>query len=198
MIGIVDYGAGNLRSVANALDRIGVGFVVCHASEDLKVVDKVVLPGVGHFAAAAGHLAQTGLLSALRDWGRERRPMLGICLGMQLLFEESEEAPSIPGLGLLSGRVVRLQARRVPHMGWNTVAVTGGCQTASEGVVDHYYFAHSYVVTPSDPSVVSGWAKIDGVGFPAIVEEGRLSGVQFHPEKSGEAGLRLLTKFAQC
>ena len=198
MIGIVDYGAGNLRSVANALDRVGAQFAVCRTSEDLKLVDKVVLPGVGHFAAAAGHLAQTGLISALRDWGRERRPMLGICLGMQLLFEESEESPSTPGLGLLSGRVVRLQSRRVPHMGWNNVRVTDGCLTASEAVGEHYYFAHSYIAAPSDLAVVSGWATNDGVRFPAIVQDGRLSGVQFHPEKSGEAGLRLLARFAQC
>ena len=153
---------------------------------------------MAHFAAASSHLAQTGLILALRDWGRERKPMLGICLGMQLLFDASEEAPSIPGLGLLSGRVVRLQARRVPHMGWNNVSVFGRCPAASAETDDYYYFAHSYVVAPSDRTVVSGWATIDGVGFPAIVEDGPLSGVQFHPEKSGEAGLRLLARFAQC
>ena len=198
MIGIVDYGAGNLRSVANALGHVHADFRVCDAGKDLQTVDKVLLPGVGHFAAAVEHLTRTGLMQALREWRRQEKPILGICLGLQLLFEGSEEAPKAPGLGLLAGRVVQLQARRVPHMGWNEVAVAAACPLADEGDCDYYYFAHSYVAAPAAASLVTGTTNLDGLLIPAIVGNDQLWGVQFHPEKSGAAGLRLLARFARC
>lgn len=198
MIGIVDYGAGNLRSVANALEHIKAPFRLCRELRDLSAVTKVILPGVGHFAAAAMQLARTGMLQGLRDWASGGRPVLGICLGLQLLFEASAEGPGTPGLGLLAGRVVRLQAKRVPHMGWNEVTVVRECPLLCEGSSDYFYFAHSFVAFPTDAGDIAGMTDVDDSSVPAVVGGGIVWGVQFHPEKSGEAGLRLLARFAQC
>jgi imidazoleglycerol phosphate synthase glutamine amidotransferase subunit HisH len=230
MIGVIDYGAGNLQSVANALAYIGHAPKVCAHPADLVGVSHVVLPGVGHFSAASEHLRRVMLTDALRTWVEDQRPLLGVCLGLQLLFETSEEgsaadpparqrgtadaddparaaeaaresleAPQAngpPGLGVLSGRVTRLHTSRVPHMGWNTVRVTRPDPLLDAADGRHFYFAHAYGVRGSEATAAV--TDVDGVTVVAAVGRGRVWGVQFHPEKSAEAGLELLRRFAEC
>ena len=189
MIGLIDYGAGNLQSVANALDRLDLPFTVCEQPSQIEAVERIILPGVGHFGAAARAMTQHGTGDALRTAARAGKPLLGICLGMQLLLEASDEAPGLPGLGLLPGRCVRLDAERVPHMGWNHVRW--------ERHAGYYYFAHGYVAAPQPEHVVAT-TSVDGREIPAVIGTGRVLGVQFHPEKSGERGLELMEELCRC
>lgn len=190
-IALIDYGTGNLHSLGKALEAGGASV---HVESELNrpiAADALVLPGVGSFGAAAEHLADGGLaVQAAIDAGM---PCLGICLGMQLLFHTSEEGPGI-GLGMLNGRTRRLAGRRLPHMGWNDVAMM---QDALFAGMDHLvvYFANSYAVEPEDDGEVIGWAQHEGRRFPAAVRRGNVWGVQFHPEKSGAQGLRVLRNF---
>ena len=174
---LFDYGTGNLHSLAKALAARGAKVRIGSTLDD---ADALVLPGVGAFGAAARRLAPCR--GSIRDAAGGGLPVLGICLGMQLLADSSEEGPGI-GLGLIPGRVRRLRARRVPHMGWNRV-----------GARD-FYFANSYVVEPEDPGDVVEWAEHEEDRFPAIVRRGGVLGVQFHPEKSAAAGLDLIDRF---
>jgi glutamine amidotransferase len=190
VIGVIDYGAGNLRSVGNALERIGLAYVGCAEPEQLAAVERIVLPGVGHFGAAARNLESCGMRAAIRDAAAAGRPLLGICLGMQLLLDGSDEAPGGRGLGLIEGRSVRLEARRVPHMGWNRTRWGDGAES-------FYYYAHSYVVA-TDARFVVATCELEGRSLPAVVRHGSILGVQFHPERSGEDGLALLEEFARC
>lgn len=189
MIGVIDYGAGNLRSVANALDRLGFEYEVCDRPEAVVAADRVILPGVGHFGAAARSLASTGIDRALRVTAGDGVPVLGICLGMQLLLESSDEAEGVPGLGILPGRNVRLQARRVPHMGWNRVRWPYW--------EEYYYFAHGFAARTTPVHVVAT-VDVEGETVPAAIGRGKVLGVQFHPEKSGDRGLGLLEEFCRC
>lgn len=177
---LFDYGAGNLHSLERALTRLGVTVSI---STDPRVeTDLLVLPGVGAFGLAADRLAP--FRSALRTTIDAGRPVLGICLGMQLLFDSSEEDGSTParGLSVLEGTVTRLQTRRVPHIGWTRLEETKAAM----------YFAHSFACRPVDTAVVTAWARHDDERFPAAVRKGRVAGVQFHPEKSSRDGLALL------
>lgn len=186
---IVDYGAGNLHSISKALEAEGV--VVRFGTPSgamLARAEALVLPGVGAFGAAVAQLAPA--IPEIRRALADGLPCLGVCLGMQLLFDSSDEGPGA-GIGLLSGRVRRLRARRVPHMGWNQVFAADGKATG------HFYFAHGYVAEPTDRNVIDGWTEHEGDRFPASVCAGRVRGVQFHPEKSGPAGLALLRAFVQ-
>jgi glutamine amidotransferase len=186
---LADYGAGNLRSVTSAFARAGVEARVETGAAAIREATLAVIAGVGHVESAARGLAGHGLDDAVRERAAAGRPTLGICVGMQLLVEESDEGGS--GLGLLRGPVRRLQARRVPHMGWNTLAVT-----KSEGLLAgldgaDVYFAHSFAAQPMDDGVTAATAEHDS-RIVAAVESGPLVGVQFHPERSGAAGARLL------
>lgn len=198
MIGVVDYGAGNLGSVANALDRLGLDFSVCRSPRELRRTERILLPGVGHFGPAMRRLAECGLDDEVRHMATEGKPLLGICLGLQLLFETSDEAPGLPGLALLPGRSVRLEARRVPQMGWNRVEWRDDCPLSASSEPDYFYFAHSYVARLADDGDCLGTVEIDERDVPVVVGRGRTWGVQFHPEKSGPVGLSLLERFAQC
>ncbi len=182
---LADYGAGNLRSVCSAFARAGAEPLVSTDPARVLVAPLAVIAGVGHTGSAARGLGE--LAEALRERVRAGRPLLGICVGMQLLFEESEEGGR--GLGLLRGRIERLRARRVPHMGWNHLAVRGG--SLLDGLDgEDVYFAHSYAVRPDDPVTI---AETDHDGpVVAAVELGPVAGVQFHPERSAAAGARLL------
>ncbi len=181
---VADYGAGNLRSVCSALERAGADPVV---STELGEAPLVVVAGVGNAASAALELEARGLAAALRERAQLGRPVLGICLGMQLLFGESEEGGR--GLGLLPGEVVRLRARQVPHMGWNALSLCGESALLDGLDGADVYFAHSYAAK-TDEAVV---ATVDHEGpVVAAVERGPLAGVQFHPERSGRAGARVL------
>ncbi|HUF13991.1 MAG TPA: imidazole glycerol phosphate synthase subunit HisH [Longimicrobiales bacterium] len=186
---VIDYGAGNLHSIRKALEREGARVTVAAPSGgSLARAEAIVLPGVGAFGAAVARLtpALDGLRSALRDGV----PCLGVCLGMQLLFDASDEGAGT-ALGVLPGRVRRLRSARSPHIGWNRVA--------GSALLDgrDFYFAHGFVAAPDDPRVVDGWSELDGDRFPAAVRSGAIRGVQFHPEKSGAAGLALLRAFVE-
>jgi len=198
MIALIDYGAGNLRSVANALDRLELPHRICGNPDDLAGTTRIILPGVGHFGAATEQLDRTGMSAALQARARNGVPFLGICLGLHLLFERSEEAPDRDGLSLLPGTVVRLPIRRVPHMGWNRVRPDRPGGLIPEGSSDYFYFAHSYSAIPGRSSDQLGSVHVEDLDVAAIVGRDRLFGVQFHPEKSGPAGQELLRRFATC
>ena len=188
MIAVVDYGAGNLRSVANALDLLGARYRLARSPENLEGATAILLPGVGHFGQMVAALETAGLMAPLRERLTAGVPYLGICLGLQALYESSEEALGAPGLSLLRGRVLRFPpGQKVPHMGWTAVEPGG----------ERYYFAHSYYV-PAAAEGVTATAE-HGLSFAAIIRCGNLMGTQFHPEKSGPEGLRLLGEWvASC
>lgn len=187
-LAIFDYGAGNLHSLAKALasdaTRITVESDVIRAAR----ADMLVLPGVGAFGAATARLGQSRAF--VRDAVRDGLPTIGICLGMQLLFDGSDEGEGA-GLGVIPGRVTRLRARRVPHIGWNTLEAAGGKAT-SVGALSLAYFANSFACRPEDDTVVRAWTTHEHDTFAAVVECHRVIGVQFHPEKSSIAGVRFL------
>lgn len=186
---LADYGAGNLRSVVSALRRAGAAPSISVDADAVREAPLAVIAGVGHVESAARGLATNGLDAAVRDRVEAGRPVLGICVGMQLLFGESEEGGA--GLGVLAGPVVRLRARHVPHMGWNTLQVAHP-SALLEGVAgEDVYFAHSYAAVPDDPTVVAATVEHDGE-VVAAVSAGPLAGVQFHPERSGATGARIL------
>lgn len=184
---LVDYGAGNIHSIAKALERVGARVDLGDPTpRRLARADAIVLPGVGAFGAAARTLRRS--MPSLRDALAGGTPCLGICLGMQLLFDGSEEGPGA-GIGAIPGRVRRLRTRRAPHIGWNRAI-------GREGADDRFfYFAHGFVVEPADPSVIESTTRLEDEIFPATVRSGGMLGVQFHPEKSGAAGLDLLRDF---
>jgi glutamine amidotransferase len=198
VITVVDYDAGNLRSVVRALEHLGHRV---HVSDDPYAVaraEALVLPGVGAAGDAMRALAARGLVDALRDYVRSGRPMLGVCVGLQLLFETSDEDGSTACLGLLPGRVRRLPAGlKVPHIGWNRVRQTRA-HPIFDGIPDgaYFYFVHSYAPAEVDPALVLGETEYGAI-FPSVVGSGRLVATQFHPEKSGENGLRLYDNFVR-
>jgi len=188
-VAIADYGAGNLRSLASALVRAGADPVVTVDPAVVRDAPLALIAGVGHVESAAAGLARHGLDDALRDRVAVGRPIAGICVGLQLLFGESEEGGT--GLELLPGSVRRLRARRVPHIGWNTVLATRPSALLDGVAGADVYFAHSFAAQPDDPDVVSATTDHEG-RVVAAVEDGTIAGVQFHPERSAAAGARVL------
>jgi len=198
VIAIVDYHLGNLRSVKCALDRLAQEAVVTSDPGQVAAADAVIFPGVGAFHRAMENLDELGLATTLRDFALTGKPFLGICLGLQLLFSESTEHGAHRGLDLVAGRVVRFPDHlKVPQMGWNEVEQARP-SPLFEGVPDRafFYFAHSYHVVPEDDAVVIGRTEY-GTHYASAVQKGRMFGVQFHPEKSGPVGLRLLANFCR-
>jgi imidazole glycerol-phosphate synthase subunit HisH len=193
VIGVVDYGAGNTRSVLRAFDAVGAEAVLVSSPEGIGAVDRLVVPGVGAAPSAVESLAAAGLWEPVRAWGASGRPLLGVCLGAQLLLDGSDEGDA-PGLGLIGGRCRAFPApgdggpRRVPHIGWNEVRTRAG------GVFDAY-FVHGYW-TDVDEGAATGRTTVDGFAFPSLLRSGGITGTQFHPEKSGPAGRALLAAFA--
>ncbi len=199
MLVVVDYGMGNIHSVAKALEAAGADVVVSNEAQALRDANRVVLPGQGAFGDCVTELRRTGLVEVLEDevW-RKGKPFLGICLGLQLLADWSEESEGCRGLGWLPGYVRHLSAAdegvRLPHIGWNDVSFTRETPLASGLRAPVFYFDHSYHIVPDDPSVVA--ASCDyGNRFVAAIQHENLFATQFHPEKSQEAGLRLLRSF---
>jgi glutamine amidotransferase len=188
---LFDYGAGNLHSLAKAIATVGVEVRVQADPIQALDTDVLVLPGVGAFGAAASRL-EPGR-EQMRKALEEGLPCLGICLGMQLLFESSEEGGG-QGLGVFKGRVTRLRARQVPHIGWNAVEEDAALPTAR---LDTVYYAHSFVCRAEEPGVVVGWTTHEEDRFPASVRRGKVLGVQFHPEKSSTAGVRFVQSFLE-
>lgn len=201
-IALVDYGAGNLRSVAKALERSEMEPVITGDPAVVRGADGVLLPGVGAFRTAMNALESAGLADAIRDVTDHGRPYLGICFGLQLLFDEGEEHGLTPGLGRLAGRVTRFPEKdeegsplRVPHIGWNEVRFEGDHpMLESLPSSDFYYFVHSYRPEPSDPGVIVGRTNYGG-DFAAAVAMDNVFAVQFHPEKSQAAGKRILDAY---
>ena len=188
-VAIADYGAGNLRSLASALVRAGADPVVTVDPAVVRDAPLALIAGVGHVESAAAGLAWHGLDDALRERVAAGRPVAGICVGLQLLFGESEEGGT--GLEVLAGPVRRLRARRVPHIGWNTVFAARPSALVDGVAGADVYFAHSFAVQPEDPDVVSATTDHEG-RVVAAVEDGMIAGVQFHPERSAAAGARVL------
>ena len=203
-VGIVDYQMGNLRSVAKAIEKIGATAIVSSNPTELDTASHLILPGVGAMGDAIRELKRRDLVPWIKDWIHSDRPFLGICLGMQLLFDYSEEGGRHDGLSVLPGRVIRFsnqgnadwEHRKIPHMGWNTVSSHRHDDEMLEGIEDHafFYFVHSYYVVPDDASCV--WLECEyGHNFCAAVRVGNMMATQFHPEKSQNNGLRLLSNF---
>jgi glutamine amidotransferase len=198
LIAVVDYGMGNRRSVEKALEHVGARALITRDHDRLRAAEGLVVPGVGAFPRAMQNLNKLGLASLIRDRASSGTPLLGICLGMQLLFERSRELGTTDGLGLLEGEVTRLQAGglRVPHIGWNEVSFERRCQL-TRGLPERgcaFYHVHSLVPRPSRPEDIVGTTEY-GERFATIVARGSILGVQFHPEKSSAHGLRVLRNF---
>lgn len=194
MITILDYGAGNLRSVQNTLAEIAAPYTLVNDAAGLRRAIKIILPGVGHFGQMMRALEAMDVRQALRERIAAGAPFLGICLGLQALFESSEEAPEVSGLGLFPGVVRRFpEDARVPHMGWNELARTGTPRLLEDAGANPYvYFAHSYYVPLCTATVAT---CTYGPTYTAVLESGNVHGVQFHPEKSGPVGLAIVRSF---
>jgi len=205
VIAIVDYGMGNLRSVQKAFERVGSPAEIVSTPSKLRRANKIVLPGVGAFRDAIDHLQRQGLVRTLVDMIESGRPFLGICLGLQLLFDVSYEDGQYRGLGVLPGRVIRFDfagrpaanGLKVPHMGWNQLSWSTQCPLFEQLESGQYfYFVHSFYVDPMDREVACGRCDY-GVDFTAMVWRDNLFAMQFHPEKSQEAGLQMIRNFAR-
>lgn len=202
MIGIVDYSMGNLRSVQKALQHLGHEADYVSEPDRIAEMDRLILPGVGAFGDAMAQLRRSGLDEAVRAFAATGKPFLGVCLGLQLLFESSDEDGPHEGLSLLPGRCVRFQPTdpelKVPHMGWNALALRDGRDGGLFAGLhdgDHVYFVHSYYACPADDAVIAAEADYDG-RFCAAVAHENIRATQFHPEKSQAVGLRILQNFA--
>lgn len=198
MIAIIDYGMGNLASVSNAFAKIGYDNIITRDPEQILAADRVVLPGVGAFADAIGNIRERGIDQAIHELVRRNTPLLGICLGYQLLFSESDEDGLHKGLDVIAGRVEKLQipaSFKVPHMGWNNIEIKPGSQLfAGIPQGSWFYFVHSYHTVPEDDTVMAAAANY-GIKFVCAVEKGNLVATQFHPEKSSDMGLQVLRNF---
>ncbi len=198
MVSIIDYGAGNLMSVKKALDFIGAENEVTMDKNKIKNASHIILPGVGSFGDAMASMAERDLVDTVRETALSGKPFLGICLGLQLLFAESDESPNVKGLGVLDGKISLIPKKdglKVPHMGWNSVEIKN-----NSGIFknipnnSYFYFVHSYYLNSANESEVAGVAQY-GTEIQCAVEKGNLCATQFHPEKSGEIGLQLLKNF---
>jgi glutamine amidotransferase len=198
MIAIIDYGMGNLRSVHKAFEAVGAEAKVTHSVEDILKAEKIVLPGVGAMGPAMQKLQELSLHGPIRKVIQDGKPFLGICLGLQLLFEKSSEGGFSEGLKILKGSVERFTQLKVPHMGWNQIKAQPAANRMFQGFLtdENVYFCHSYYVKPEDTSIVAAITNY-GIDFVSAVVAGNVWGVQFHPEKSQKYGLQVLKNFAQ-
>ncbi|WGT45991.1 imidazole glycerol phosphate synthase subunit HisH [Tessaracoccus lacteus] len=195
-IGLFDYGSGNLHSARRAFANAGADVVLTGDLDELAGCDGLVVPGVGAFATCMTGLSQAGGVELIRDWVASGRPLLGICVGHQVLFElGTEHGTSIAGLGIHRGTVSQLAARRLPHMGWNTVEAPDGSRLFAGVERSRFYFVHSYAATPVAGDGLVTTARHEDAVFVAALESGPVSSTQFHPEKSGAAGARLISNW---
>ena len=199
MIAIIDYGMGNLRSVHKAFEAVGAEAQVTCKIEDILRADKVVLPGVGAMGPAMQKLHELELIDAIHHVIKDGRPFLGICLGLQLLFEASSEGGDTEGLKVLKGKVERFTDLKVPHMGWNQVKIQPAGDVMFKGLSsgENMYFCHSYFVKPKDAAIAASITNY-GLDFVSAIAHDNVWGVQFHPEKSQKCGLQILKNFAGC
>jgi len=197
---LIDYGAGNLQSVANALRELGVEPVITASAAGLTDASHLILPGVGSFGDCMAQLEQRGLVPAIREWVAAGKPYLGICLGYQLLFDSSEESPGVAGLGIVPGVVRRFRQTpglKIPHMGWNSAVprMPDAGNWAGLGAEPYFYFVHSYFPAPANDAIIAAETTYGADTFAAAIEMPNLLACQFHPEKSQDAGLRLIRNF---
>lgn len=197
MIGIVDFGAGNLRSAKKAFDYLGAPATIVSSARELEAIDRMVVPGVGSFGHAAAMITERGLRGPIIDWIRAGRPFLGICLGLQLLYEASDESEGTDGLGVFRGTCRRFSEGKVPQIGWNSIVKRRGSDLLT-GIKDgeYFYFVHGYYVLPRDNTHSIATTRY-GAEYPSVVGSGRVLAVQFHPEKSGDQGIRLLRNWVE-
>lgn len=198
MIAIIDYGMGNLRSVQKALEKAGAKTVITQNVSEIEKADKVVLPGVGAILPAIEKLQSLNLTKVIENSIAQDKPFLGICLGLQLLFEKSFEGGSVKALGILKGEVKRFETFKVPQMGWNQIAFKQADCPLFKGIADNadVYFCHSYYVEPTDKNIIATTTDY-GVTYTSAVARKNLFGVQFHPEKSQTVGLKILENFVR-
>lgn len=199
MIAIIDYGAGNLHSVKNALDFLDAPSTVTGSAEEILSADKVILPGVGAFGNAMKCLRKNGLDKVVLKTADKGTPLLGICLGLHLMFEGSEESPYVKGLGLFKGKIVKIPdcGLKIPHMGWNNLEITKDSRILKNiGNNPFVYFVHSYYLKAADESIVSAYTDY-GEKLAVAVEDKNVFATQFHPEKSGDTGMQILKNFTE-
>lgn len=193
MIGIIDYGAGNLLSVQNALNYLEYESKYIREASDFDGIDKLILPGVGSFGSCMENIRSQKIEQPILDYIQNGEPFLGICIGLQLLFEESEESPDVPGMGVFDGYVRRFTTGKVPQIGWNKIKPNDN-SLFEPGYV---YFVNSYYVDPDDTSIISAIANYH-IEFTAAVQRDNVTATQFHPEKSGKTGMNFLKRWLQC
>jgi glutamine amidotransferase len=195
MVAIIDYGAGNLHSVKNMLDYLGVKSQITGDADTILSADRVILPGVGSFGDAMKNLSDCGLIDVVLRAADGSRPFLGICLGLHMLFESSEESPGVEGLGIFKGKVVKIPQHglKIPHMGWNNITLSKESRILPSNR-PFVYFVHSYYINSDDKDIVSAYTEY-GEKLDIAVEKGNIFAVQFHPEKSGDAGMEIMKKF---
>ena len=200
MIGIIDYDAGNIKSVEKALHYLGEQTVVSRDPQVLLHADKVILPGVGSFGDAMNNLNKFGLVPVIRQIAEQKTPFLGICLGLQLLFERSDETPGVDGLGILKGEILRIpdqEGLKIPHMGWNSLKFQNNGRLFKGIPEDSYvYFVHSYYLKAEDEGIVTATTEYS-THIHASVEQGNVFACQFHPEKSSDIGIQILKNFVE-
>ena len=199
MIGVIDYGAGNLRSVCNSLKKLSVDCHVVKSPSDLNKIETMIFPGVGSFGDSSDQLKKQSLFEPIREWIINDRPFLGICIGFQMLFDSSEESPGSEGLGIIPGKVIKFSEQtnlKVPHMGWNEVQIKNLIDPVWKNInnLSHFYFVHSYFPKLENPEFSSSTTSY-GVDFTSSIRFGNTFGTQFHPEKSQNSGLRLIENF---
>lgn len=185
MITIIDYGAGNLKSIANMLEFLSCDFEISSSQDRIECSDALIFPGQGHFKQAIEKLEKSNLIPVIKRQIENNKPFLGICLGLQVLFEKSEEAPDSHGLKILKGEVKKFHSVKIPQIGWNKIETTENNSYLSD---DYFYFVNSYYVLPQDEAIISSFCDYNGK-FCASIEKNNLTAVQFHPEKSQDAGV---------
>ncbi len=195
MIAIIDYGAGNLHSVKNALDFIGAKSIISGDTQTILDADAVILPGVGSFGDCMASLEKMNLVDTVKKAAASGKPFLGICLGLQLMFEESEETPGVKGLGIFKGKILKIPncGLKIPHIGWNNISLAKKSRILQDD--SFVYFVHSYYLDTDDGELVSAYTEY-GERLAVAVEWGNVFATQFHPEKSGDVGMEILRKFA--
>lgn len=193
MIVITNYKAGNIRSITNILDTFNEKYIVSADKNDILSADAIIFPGQGHFGQAVEKLTQYRLTETLKEAATEKKiKFLGICLGLQILFEESEEAPNSNGLNFFKGKVVKFRNCKIPQIGWNNIITT---ENNSYLTQDYFYFVNSYYVVPKNSQIISSYAEYGGIKFCASIEQDNITAVQFHPEKSADAGKKFFEKW---
>lgn len=193
---IINYGSGNIKSLGNMLNHLGFSYILSNKKEDILSADKLLFPGQGHFKQAVENLNGSGLIDTIKESLNKGIDFLGICLGLQILFEKSEEAPNVSGLGILKGEVKKFDTnivQKIPQIGWNKVNSTGIDKNIKD---DYFYFVNSYYVVPNDKTIISTTTNY-GIEFCSSIKKANLTGVQFHPEKSAQAGIEFFKNWLQ-